>query len=385
MSTQPKEDESSKAEKSESEENNDVPGASSEPHRPSEPVGHRDASSSTANDQVAYESSDDDDDGPIASLRRYMAQKFGLNDSADSEEPKPKILDEISIEGVIKFIKEKKSTNIITLAGAGISTSSGIPDFRSPGSGLYDNLSKYNLPHPQAIFEISFFRENPKPFFALAKELYPGSFKPTPCHYFIRLLSEKGLLLRHFTQNIDTLERVAGIPGDKLVEAHGTFHTSHCLGCNKTFSLEWMKDKIFSDIIPKCDHCEDVVKPDIVFFGETLPKRFFHCLQNDFPKCDLLIIMGSSLTVEPFASLIERVPSTCPRLLINRTKAGQRNPVMAFLGMGSGLDFDSEDNSRDVAWLGDCDDGCLKLAAGLGWEEELENLLKSNVEEKGKL
>lgn len=76
----------------------------------------------------------------------------------------------------------------------------GIPDFRSPGSGLYDNLQKYNLPYPQAIFELNFFRENPKPFFVLAKELYPGTFKPTPGHYFIRLLQDKGLLLRHYTQ-----------------------------------------------------------------------------------------------------------------------------------------------------------------------------------------
>jgi hypothetical protein len=97
------------------------------------------------------------------------------------------------------------------------------------------------LPHPQAIFEIGFFKENPTPFFTLAKELYPGSFKPTPCHYFIKLLEEKGLLLRHYTQNIDTLERVAGIEGDKLVEAHGTFHAAHCIGCRKEYTQEWIK------------------------------------------------------------------------------------------------------------------------------------------------
>lgn len=106
---------------------------------------------------------------------------------------------------------------------------------------MYDNLQKYNLPHPQAIFELDFFQENPKPFFVLAKELYPGSFKPTVCHYFIRLLHDKGLLLRHYTQNIDTLERVAGIPGEKLIEAHGTFHTGHCLECRKEYPLQWMK------------------------------------------------------------------------------------------------------------------------------------------------
>lgn len=117
----------------------------------------------------------------------------------------------------------------------------GIPDFRSPGSGLYHNLQKYKLPHPQAIFELDFFIENPKPFFELAKELFPGSFKPTISHYFIRLLLEKKILLRHYSQNIDTLERVAGIPEDRIVEAHGTFYTGHCLKCRKEYSLEWMR------------------------------------------------------------------------------------------------------------------------------------------------
>lgn len=126
----------------------------------------------------------------------------------------------------------KKSIKIIA---------AGIPDFRSPKSGLYHNLEKYNLPHPQAIFELDFFIDNPEPFFVLAKQLMPVGFKPTPSHYFIRLLWEKGLLLRHYTQNVDTLERVAGLPDDVLVEAHGTFHTGHCLKCKAKYTLEWMK------------------------------------------------------------------------------------------------------------------------------------------------
>ncbi|XP_025930376.1 NAD-dependent protein deacetylase sirtuin-2, partial [Apteryx rowi] len=119
----------------------------------------------------------------------------------------------------------------------------GIPDFRSPGTGLYANLQSYKLPYPEAIFEINFFKQHPEPFFALAKELYPGQFKPTVCHYFMRLLKEKGLLLRCYTQNIDTLERVAGLEPDELVEAHGTFFTSHCLrsSCRQQYSLDWMK------------------------------------------------------------------------------------------------------------------------------------------------
>ncbi|KAJ9578771.1 hypothetical protein L9F63_004979 [Diploptera punctata] len=315
-----------------------------------------------------------EDEGAIDMIRRYLAEKLGFYE-ADSER-KPKILDDTSIDGIIKYIEEGRCKNLITMAGAGISTSAGIPDFRSPGSGLYHNLEKYNLPDPQAIFEIGFFRLNPKPFFTLAKELYPGSFKPTVCHYFIRLLNEKGLLRRHYTQNIDTLERVAGLPGEKIVEAHGTFHTSHCLECKQEYSLSWMKERIFADVVPTCDDCNGVVKPDIVFFGENLPSRFFSCVEKDFPKCDLLIILGSSLAVQPFASLIDRAPKECPRLLVNREKAGQRDRLMILLGMGSGMDFDSENNTRDVAWLGDCDDGCQMLADKLGWGDELRKLVK---------
>ena len=78
---------------------------------------------------------------------------------------------------------------------------------------------------------------------------YKFAFQPTPCHYFIRLLAEKGLLLRHFTQNIDTLERVAGVDGEKIVEAHGTFHTSHCIECKALYSKEWIKGNYGSSSI----------------------------------------------------------------------------------------------------------------------------------------
>ncbi|XP_044729970.1 NAD-dependent protein deacetylase sirtuin-2 isoform X2 [Chrysoperla carnea] len=287
------------------------------------------------------------------------------------------ILQDVSLDGIASYIKSEKCKNIITLAGAGLSTAAGIPDFRSPGSGLYDNLQKYNLPHPQAVFEIDYFERNPKPFFVLAKDLYPGEFKPTLGHYFIRLLNEKGLLLRHYTQNIDTLERVAKIPEEKLVEAHGTFNTGHCRSCNESYTQEWMRDIIFRDEIPKCTVCDGIVKPDIVFFGENLPDKFYTCLNTDFRKCDLLIVLGSSLVVQPFASLIDRVPSSCPRLLVNREKAGQRDKIMKLLNIGGGLDFDSEENTRDVAYLGDCDTGCELLAEKLGWKDELKSMVEA--------
>ncbi|EFA06770.1 NAD-dependent protein deacetylase Sirt2-like Protein [Tribolium castaneum] len=317
----------------------------------------------------------------IDSLRKYLAEKLGISDK-DDEKEKIKILDDVSVDGIAVYIKKKNCKNIITMAGAGISTSAGIPDFRSPGSGLYDNLQKYNLPHPQAIFELDFFHENPKPFFTLAKELYPGSFKPTISHYFIKLLIEKDVLLRHYTQNIDTLERIAGIPEEKIVEAHGTFYTGHCLACRKEYQLEWMKERIFKDEVPECESkdCKGVVKPDIVFFGEALPDKFYSLIENDFKKCDLLIILGSSLVVQPFASLVDRVLDTCPRLLINREKVNNGSGIMAMFGFGAGFDFDGKNNTRDVAWIGDCDEGCQLLADKLGWGDELKKLRQTEIE-----
>jgi len=335
---------------------------------------------------VSSESSDVEDFSEMERLRRYLAQKLRLVDLSANEqgdESQQSILRKLDLDGIVEYIKENANCKIITMAGAGISTSAGIPDFRSPSSGLYHKLDKYNLPHPQAIFELEFFMKNPEPFFTLSRELLPEGFKPTISHYFIRLLWEKGLLLRHYTQNIDTLERIAGLPSDKLVEAHGTFHTGHCLKCRAPYTFPWMKEKIVEGTIPKCEECnEGVVKPDIVFFGEMLPERFQELADRDFVQADLLIIMGSSLVVQPFASLVDRVRTTCPRLLINKEKVGMQDRLSRFLGLRQGLVFDTKSahGGRDVAWLGDCDTGCQLLADKLGWGDELQVLMQREHE-----
>ncbi|XP_071962034.1 NAD-dependent protein deacetylase sirtuin-2-like isoform X2 [Antedon mediterranea] len=331
----------------------------------------------TAGDGAAGGSSDDSP--PQVDFLSSLLSKFTFKHAEPEPKPKPeKLLEELTIESVAKYLKSEKCKNVVVMVGAGISTSAGIPDFRSPGSGLYDNLQQYNLPSPESIFEIGYFMEHPEPFFKLAKQLYPGTFKPTPCHYFIRLLAQKGKLLRLYSQNIDTLERIAGVPGDLIVEAHGTFHTGHCLGdCKKEYTQEWMKNEIFKDMIPRCPDCEGLVKPDIVFFGEGLPKRFFSSMEKDFPSADLLIVMGTSLKVQPFASLVDRVNDTTPRLLINLEKCGAADPFMKMLGLSGGMDFESENNYRDVAEVSTCDDGCYKLAALLGWKGDLDKLIKT--------
>lgn len=143
-----------------------------------------------------------------------------------------------SLQELAKQIRGGTIKRVVVLVGAGVSVAAGIPDFRSPKTGLYANLSKYNLPTPevrkgalswslaiyynttntcsrhpkipQSVFDIDYFRSNPKPFHILAKELFPGNFKPTLAHHFMRLLDEKKLLTRVYTQNIDHLESIAG-------------------------------------------------------------------------------------------------------------------------------------------------------------------------------
>ncbi|KAM0128746.1 hypothetical protein ACHAP3_008134 [Botrytis cinerea] len=270
----------------------------------------------------------------------------------------PHTLSARSIEGVADFIKSGKAKNIVVMTGAGISTSAGIPDFRSPETGIYANLAELNLPYAEAVFDIDFFRENPAPFYVLAKELYPGQFYPTVSHAFVALIEKKGLLRMLFTQNIDCLERRAGVSSEKVIEAHGSFATQRCIDCKTEYPDDMMKKAIEDGDPATClvPQCGGLVKPDIVFFGEQLPEAF-HANKMIPATADLVIVMGTSLSVQPFATLPTLAPETVPRLLFNMISVGD---------IGSRLD--------DVAILGDCDSGVRKLADALGWRDELEEL-----------
>ena len=208
------------------------------------------------------------------------------------------------------------------------------------------------------MFDISYFRENPLPFYALAHELYPAKYKPTIAHLFLRLLSDKGLLLKVFTQNIDCLEREAGVPEDKIIEAHGSFATQRCIECQSAYPKDMMKEVIQNREVPHCltPECNGLVKPDIVFFGEALPE-LFHTNKTLLFSTDLCFTMGTSLAVQPFASLPGLCGDGVPRVLINLERVGN---------LGSRAD--------DVLLLGDCDSGVRTFAAAMGWAEELEAL-----------
>ncbi|KIO29398.1 hypothetical protein M407DRAFT_242626 [Tulasnella calospora MUT 4182] len=272
----------------------------------------------------------------------------------------PIVLEGRDIPSIAKFLKSDECKNVFLMVGAGISTSAGIPDFRSPDTGLYANLAKLHLPYPEAVFDIRYFSQNPKPFYTLAAELYPGYYRPTITHSFIRLLAEKGKLYTCFSQNIDTLERRAGVPVEKIFEAHGSFATQRCIKCKTEYPSEEMMQHVKKAEVPHCtsEGCDGVVKPDIVFFGEGLPDTFESAIRN-LEEADLLIIMGTSLTVYPFAALRSMVPAKCPRVLINLDRVGD---------IGARAD--------DVALLMPCDEAVRKLCdeIGDGWTEELERL-----------
>lgn len=333
-------------------------------------------------------------------------KSMGLGPSTEhlsklTKEEKEGILsNECTLQKVAEYVKERKDKGtfkVCLCTGAGISVSAGIPDFRTPGTGLYDNLQKYDLPKPEAIFDINFFREDPTPFYDLSRDLLPSNFKPTPMHHFIKLLDSKDMLLRCYTQNIDTLERRAGVSGDKVIEAHGSFATAKCTSCQAEYSQEYFRDRVINmsdgyknakgEIIPWCkctgevedsdtgDNkvCDGNVKPDIVFFGEDLPRRYFDCREQDLLECDLLIIAGTSLKVTPFSHTVNLCNPKAPRILINNEIVGCSHEVGDY-----GLELNMSRNYRDVAFIGSCDEGILLLAELIGWKEELINLIKED-------
>lgn len=292
-------------------------------------------------------------------------------------------LKSLDINGISQYIKNGYAKKIVILTGAGISVSAGIPDFRSPNTGLYSNLQEYNIPRPESVFEREYFNKDPKPFFSVSKKLLPGSYKPTLSHYFSVLLQKKGLLLKYYTQNIDDLDRRAGLEYPKLVECHGTYRTATCLNCHKKYNTQDIKDIILADKIPKCE-CGGIIQPDVVMYGDDLPEEFFEMLEKDFESCDLLFVIGTSLKVEPFPSIIEYVPREIPRILINNEPVVTYSEELKVIN-GKLVDTSKERfsqkfkfghfyNRRDIFLGGDIQENIKNLVHLLGWDDEFHKI-----------
>ncbi|HHW67937.1 MAG TPA: NAD-dependent protein deacylase [Epulopiscium sp.] len=192
----------------------------------------------------------------------------------------------------------QKSDNIVFLGGAGVSTESNIPDFRSE-EGLYNNKEKYP---PEVILSHSFFMKHPDLFYSFykSKMIYKEA-KPNKAHLALAKIEEKGKLKAVITQNIDGLHQLAG--SKKVLELHGSVHRNYCMKCNKAYSLE---DVINSEgIIPYCKACGGMIKPDVVLYEEPLDSQILHKSIHYISNAEVLIVGGTSLVVYPAAGLVD--------------------------------------------------------------------------------
>ena len=199
------------------------------------------------------------------------------------------------IETLQKWINE--SSRIVFFGGAGVSTESGVPDFRSV-DGLYNQ--KYDYP-PEEILSHTFYRRKPEEFYRFYRDkmIYTDAL-PNKAHLKLAELEEKGKLTAVVTQNIDGLHQAAG--SKKVYELHGSVSRNYCENCGKFFDINYI---IESDGVPKCDKCNGPIKPDVVLYEEGLDSNTMNGALNAISNADMLIIGGTSLNVYPAAGLID--------------------------------------------------------------------------------
>ena len=191
-----------------------------------------------------------------------------------------------------------KSGRVVFLGGAGTSTESGIPDFRS-NEGVFAATREYGYP-PETLLSRSFFQKHTETFFEYYKKylLYPDA-QPNDCHRALAKMEREGKLSAIITQNIDGLHQRAG--SKTVFELHGSAHQNHCMRCGRAFT---MQDVIQRTGIPTCS-CGGVIKPDVVLYEEPLNEKLLHAAIAQMDKADTLIIGGTSLVVYPAAGLID--------------------------------------------------------------------------------
>lgn len=197
------------------------------------------------------------------------------------------------LETLKQWVKESKQ--IVFFGGAGVSTESGIPDFRGV-DGLY--RQKFEYP-PEVIISHSFYERDPAYFFRFYREkMLPLGFQPNVTHKKLVQWEQEGKLCAIVTQNIDGLHQKAG--SKKVYELHGSVLRNHCVKCGKFYAAEFVKNH---PDIPRCD-CGGIVKPDVVLYEESLSSNTIEAAVNAITRADLLIVAGTSLTVYPAAGLV---------------------------------------------------------------------------------
>lgn len=290
-----------------------------------------------------------------------------------------------TLEDVVNLLND--SSRIMVITGAGISTNLGVPDFRSSETGFYEKMRQKGFDSPEDIFDIHTFRDDPTIFYENSGPTLPELGKSTPTHAFIKLLEEKGKLLTNYTQNIDNVEGNVGISTNNLIQCHGSWATFTCLKCGcKEPGPQFYPDVKQGKVI-YCKQCsakpalgkrkrasnptsrstsrrwsdEDsdddgaydipepgVLKPDITFFGEKLPDHFFERFhKQDRDQVDLVIVIGTSMTVAPVSEIPLALNNSVPHIYISRDPVKHINFDVTLLG---DCDLITEELSRRAHW-----------------------------------
>lgn len=233
-----------------------------------------------------------------------------------------------NLEKLKTWVQESK--RIVFFGGAGVSTESGIPDFRSV-DGLYNQ--KFDYP-PETIISHSFFLKNPEYFFRFYREkMLPLGFSPNITHKKLAQWEEVGKLSAVITQNIDGLHQKAG--SRRVLELHGSVLRNYCMKCHKSYCAEYVKN---SQGICRCD-CGGIIKPDVVLYEESLDSQVLEKSIYAIAQCDLLIVGGTSLTVYPAAGLLRYYPGH-RLVLINRDETPYDNQADLVLHESLGKVFE---------------------------------------------
>lgn len=210
--------------------------------------------------------------------------------------------------------------NAVFFGGAGVSTESGVPDFRSSG-GIFEK--KYDYP-PEQILSHSFFRSHTDVFYDFYKKyMMPLSAKPNAAHIALARLEEKGLLNAVVTQNIDGLHQAAG--SKRVLELHGSIHRNTCTECGRKYDARYIAESVG---VPRCV-CGGMIKPDVVLYGEPLPEETFEKAERYVRGADTLIVGGTSLNVYPAAGLVYAFRGK-NLVLINKSALSARSATLEF-------------------------------------------------------
>lgn len=201
----------------------------------------------------------------------------------------------MSAERLAELIGESRCT--VALTGAGVSVPSGIPDFRTPETGLWANVD------PMEVAHIDVFERDPARFWSYYRPRFHalGDKRPNGAHAALAELERRGLLAGVITQNIDRLHRAAG--SENVVEVHGSIASSTCTGCGSSYAIEQVDGLFDAAGVARCRACEGAVKPDVVLFGELLPEAAMAAAVELAERAELMLCVGSSLIVHPVAGL----------------------------------------------------------------------------------